>query len=63
MSMPLLLILLLAFLAGALLALAVMGLLGAEREAVARRLEGLARPAAPGYGSRPCAVWRGWGRG
>ncbi len=47
MSMPLLSILLLAFLAGALLALAVMGLLGAEREAVARRLDGLARPGAP----------------
>jgi len=53
MSMPLLSILLLAFLAGALLALAVMGLLGAEREAVARRLDGLA----------PCTAWPGWGRG
>jgi len=47
-SMPLLLILVLAFLTGALLALAVMGLLGAERETVSRRLDGLARPAAPG---------------
>jgi tight adherence protein C len=47
MSMPLLFILLLAFLAGALLALAVTGLLGAERDAVARRLDGLARPATP----------------
>jgi tight adherence protein C len=47
MSIPLLLILALAFLTGALLALAVMGLLGAERAAVARRLDGLAQPAAP----------------
>ncbi len=46
MPMPLLLILALAFLVGALLTLAVTGLLGAEREAVARRLDNLARPAA-----------------
>ena len=45
--MPLLVILLLAFLAGALLTLALTGLLGAERETIARRLDALARPAAP----------------
>ncbi len=41
------LILLLAFLAGALLVLALGGLLSAPREAVARRVDALARPAAP----------------
>jgi len=45
MSLPLLLILLLAFLAGVLFTLAVAGVLGAERETVARRLDTLARPA------------------
>ena len=44
MSTFLLVILALAFLVGALLMLAVTSLLGAEREAVARRLDGLARP-------------------
>ena len=46
MSTSLLVILALAFLVGALLTLAVTGLLGAERETVARRLDALARPAA-----------------
>lgn len=41
------LILLLAFLAGALLVLALGGLLSAPREAVARRVDALARPVAP----------------
>ena len=47
MSISLLVILALAFLVGALLTLAVTGLLGAERETVARRLDNLARPTAP----------------
>ena len=46
MPLSLLIILALAFLTGALLTLALTGLLGAERETVARRLDGLARPAA-----------------
>ena len=46
MPTPLLVILALAFLVGALLTLAVTGFLGAERETVARRLDNLARPAA-----------------
>lgn len=47
MPTSMLLILALAFLTGALLTLALTALLGAERETVARRLDDLARPAAP----------------
>lgn len=47
MSLPFLFILLLAFLAGTLLALALNGFFGAEREAIARRLDALARPSVP----------------
>ena len=47
MSVSLLLILALAFLTGALLTLALISLLGAERETVARRLADLTKPAEP----------------